>query len=43
MKELYEVFHTSYLNEGQYKTYKDVMVLGHMAKLGLSCVKTKIV
>ena len=31
MKETYEVFHTSYLNEGQCKTDKDVMVLGHMA------------
>ena len=31
MKEKYEVFHTSYLNEGQCKTDKDVMVLGHMA------------
>ena len=28
---MYEVFHTSYLNEGQCKTDKDVMVLGHMA------------
>ena len=31
MKEKYEVFHTSYLNKGQCKTDKDVMVLGHMA------------
>ena len=31
MKETYEVFRTSYLNEGQCKTDKDVMVLGHMA------------
>ena len=31
MKEKYEVFHTSYLNEGQCKTDKDVMVLGQMA------------
>ena len=31
MKEKYEVFHMSYLNEGQCKTDKDVMVLGHMA------------
>ena len=30
MKEKYEVFHTSYLNEGQCKTDKDVMVLDHM-------------
>ena len=26
-----EVTHTSYLNEGQWKTNKDDMVLGHMA------------
>ena len=26
-----EVTHTSYLNEGQWKTDKDDMVLGHMA------------
>ena len=31
MKEEHEDFHTSYLNEGQCKTDKDVMVLGHMA------------
>ena len=31
MKEMYEVFHMSYLNGGQCKTDKDVMVLGHMA------------
>ena len=31
MKEMYGVFHTSYLYKGQCKTDKDVMVLGHMA------------
>ena len=31
MKEKYEVFHTSYLDKGQCKTDKDVMVLGNMA------------
>ena len=31
MKEMYEVFHTSYLKEGQCKTGKDVMVLDQMA------------
>ena len=31
MKGKYEVFHTSYLNEGQRKTDKDALVLGHMA------------
>ena len=31
MKEMYEVFHMSYLNKGQCKTDNDVMVLGHMA------------
>ena len=31
MKEKYEVIHTSYLDEGQCKTDKDFMVLGHMA------------
>ena len=31
MKEKYEVFHTSYLNEGQCKTDQDVMVLGQLA------------
>ena len=31
MKEKYEIFHTSYLNKGQCKTDKDVMLLGHMA------------
>ena len=31
MKEMYEVFHTSYLNEGQCKTDKDVIVLDYIA------------
>ena len=31
MKEKYEVFHMSYLTEGQCKTDKDVMVVGRMA------------
>ena len=31
MTEMYEVFQTSYLNEGQCKPDTDVMVLGHMA------------
>ena len=33
MKKMYEVFHTSYLNEGQCNTDKDVMVLGLMAMI----------
>ena len=31
MKEMYEVFHTSYLKVGQCKTDKEAMVFGHMA------------
>ena len=41
MKEMYEVFHTSNLNEGQCKTDKYVMVLGHMAIIPFPVPKSK--